>query len=102
MDDVIKLIKQAYTKDTIGQGVPNESSREVFASINSVSRSEWSAAGVNGLKPSFVATTPSINYEGEMIVELSGERYSVYRTYLKKDSDEIELYLERKVGVSHG
>lgn len=98
MDDVIKLIAEIYTMDSLKQKIPTETSREVFASINSVNRAEWHNAGHNGLQASFVATTPSINYNGEELVEWNGTRYTVYRTYLRADSDEIELYLEKKAG----
>lgn len=99
MDDVIKLIKETYaTDDSIKQKIPTESAREVFASIKSVDRTEWHNAGHDGLKPALVATTPSINYDGEKLVEWRETRYTVYRTYFKAETDEIELYLQQRAG----
>ena len=36
----------------------------------------------------------------EKIVKLRGERYAIYRTYIRQD-EMIELYVERQVGVSN-
>lgn len=43
----------------------------------------------------------AFDYNGEDIVEIDGNRYSVYRTYRAK-ADEIELYLEKKAGSENG
>lgn len=104
MDDLITLIKEGYTRDDIGQMVPVETSRQVWARLQSVTRAEWADAGQSGMQPQLVAVTPIVNYDGESIVQLgSGEstkRYAVYRTYFGPNSDTIELYLERKVGTN--
>ena len=104
MDDLIYLIAQTYTRDDIGQFIPSETSRAVWAHLQSVTRAEWAQAGQNGMQPQLVAITPLVNYEGETIVQIGegeqAKRYGVYRTYFPPDSDTIELYLERKVGVS--
>lgn len=94
----IKLIKQTYQTDEIGQKVPVETEKEVFCSVSSVSGSEWFEAGRNGIKPEIKVTMFCPDYQGEEIVELDGTRYSVYRTYLAKH-ELIELYLEKKAGV---
>ena len=137
---VITLIKQTYTTDAIGQQVPVETRRTVFCDLQSVSRSEWAAAGQLGLNPELVAVMFSPDYQGEEIVEISisgiseavyledealrqlygytesmlragadddpagpgtAIRYGVYRTY--RDRNEVvELYLQRKSGVTNG
>lgn len=103
MDDLIYLIKESYTQDEIGQMVPNETARAVWASVRSVTREEWRDGGQNGLQPQLVVITPTINYEGEKIVQIGdgelAERYGVYRTYSPPNSDMIEMYLEKKTGV---
>lgn len=95
---IIKLIKQTYETDEIGQKVPVETETEVFCSISSVSGSEWFEAGRNGIKPEIKVSMFCHDYKGERIVELDGIRYSVYRTYQAKH-EVIELYLEKKAGV---
>lgn len=97
MDELITLIAESYTTDAIGQRIPVETMRDVWAHISSVSRSEWFQAGQNGMKPALVAVTPRANYAGEKTAVIRGKRYSVYRTYFTYDADTIELYLEEKV-----
>ena len=99
MDSLIYLISQAYSQDDIGQVIASEIKNEVWASLQSITRAEWADAGQNGLQPQFVAVTPIVNYNGESIAEINGKRYGIHRTYFSPDSDSIELYLERKVGV---
>ena len=54
------------------------------------------------MKPALVFITPAVNYSGEPEAELHGVRYRIYRTYRKRDTDEVELHLEEKAGVAHG
>lgn len=106
MDDLITLIREGYARDEIGQMVPAETSRQVWAHLQSVTRAEWLDAGQNGMKPQLVAITSIVNYGGESIVQLgegeNAKRYSIYRTYFGPDTDSIELYLERKAGTENG
>lgn len=95
---VLTLISETYIVDEIGQQIPQETRRDVFCNISSVSAAEWFEAGRSGLKPEYRATMFSYDYGHEKIVELDGVRYGVYRTYLGKN-ESIELYLESKVGV---
>ena len=99
MDDVIKLISKEYTKNKYGISVPENSVKEIFCQIHSITRQEFFNAGRNGLNPSFVFTVFFDDYHGEPIVEYKGESYSVYRTYLRKN-DKLELYVERKGGTN--
>lgn len=99
MDDLIVLIAETYTENSIGVRVPTETRREVWAHMRSVTRAEWSAAGLAGLQPAIVAETNRVNYAGEKLAEVNGTRYAVYRTYAADNSDVIELYLEERAGV---
>lgn len=103
MDGVAFLIQTTYKKDMIGQFIPDkETLIEVLVTVESVSRREWMDAGRNGLSPEYKMTTAAINYSGEKEVEYEGVRYAIYRTYNPPESDEIELYLQRKAGVQNG
>lgn len=51
-----------------------------------------------GLNPQYQVTMFAPDYDDEKIVEFDGNRYSVYRTYLRTD-EMIELYLEHQVGI---
>lgn len=99
MDGTIILIKQTFSGDKIGQQKAEEEEREVFCTIKSVTRSEWRDAGQNGILAELVAVMPAVNYEGERVVALNGERKEIYRTYQPPESDEIELYIRNEVGT---
>lgn len=95
---ILTLIEATYTADSIGQQIAEETPREVYCGVSSISASEWFEAGRAGLKPEYRVTMFAPDYQGEEIAELDGVRYGIYRTYLG-GNETIELYLERKAGV---
>lgn len=104
MDEQIYLIAQTYQTDILGQRIPVDGQPSpVWAKIKSVSRAEWAAAGQHGLQPQLVAIVYALDYADQPVVMIgageSAKRYSVYRTYRPENSEYMELYLERKVGV---
>ena len=100
MDSSIILIEKTYTEDELGQRIPGEEKHtEILVRINSIGRNEFYKAGQSGLNPEFVFITARINYSGEKEIEFEGKRYSVYRAFSPPDSDDIELYVHKKVGV---
>ena len=100
MDDVLTLISRNLEQNAFGDYVESgETRREVFGSVQSINRSEWYEAGRKGMNPEIVFITPIVNYGFESEAEFHGTRYGIYRTYLIRETDEIELYLERKAGV---
>lgn len=96
--NVIYLVSETKTQDSIGQFVSAETNRQVFCDVRSISRAEWFDAGRNGFQPSYLFIMFAPDYEGEKIVEFNGKRYGVYRTYLGSN-EQIELYCEEKGGV---
>ena len=117
MDDVILLIADGGYYDALKVWHKAETSRQVFAKVNSVTRSEFFSGGRNGLNPQLVFTMFAGDYEGETVVEYQGQRYAVYRTYNGNKNgyvgpntssrqellaDYIELYVERKAGAENG
>lgn len=97
----IDLIKISYMTDEIGQQVGEEETlRAVGGALFSVTRQEWQAAAQAGLSPEcMVLLRDYADYEGEVVAEIDGVRYEIYRTYLTSDGG-IELYLKRPAGVS--
>lgn len=95
----IYLVAEEYTTDALGQRLPSETQRMVFANVRSVTRSEWNAAGQQGIKPEWQMTMFAPDYEGEKIVIYNGKRFAIYRTYLRAD-ERLELYVEEQVGVT--
>lgn len=96
-DDVVQLVGVTYTADSIGQRVPTEVQRQVYASVASVSASEFFAGGQRGLKPDKKITVFAPDYQGEDSLVFAGKRYAIYRTYIR-DDEQIELYCEAKTG----
>lgn len=98
MDGTAYLISETYTKDSIDQFIPGESKKEIYVHEGSISRSEYFSAGQHGLSADLLLYTQAVNYSGEKVIEYDGQPYGIYRTYRRPESDEIELYLERKAG----
>ena len=97
--NIIKLIATTKTQNEFGVWVTAETEREVFCDVSSVTRAEFFDGGRNGLNPEYVFTMFFGDYEGETILEYSGKRYAIYRTY-QANTDTIELYAERKGGTN--
>lgn len=96
-DTPVTLIAVTVTgRDDIGNPIRTETTSEAWAELKSVTRTEFQAAGAMGLKPSFLVVVPDVDYHGETLVELNGERHSVYRTFL--NGENRELYVMRKGG----
>lgn len=95
--DLLTLIDVEYTSDEIGQPIPLETTRNVFACPKSISFSEFAEAGKVGIQPQWKMEVFPYDYHNEQLAEYQGVRYSVYRTYRRND-ETVELYLERRVG----
>lgn len=97
--ETITLVPVIYEEDALKQKVPRElPGHELFCSVESITQSEWAAAGKQGLNAAYKVIVYTDEYGGEEIAVLDGIRYKVYRTYRRKD-DKTELYLERRVGI---
>lgn len=118
--DVIYLLHEKFETDELGQRVPKLCARPVYASVMSVTGSEWASGGQNGIRPELCVTMFRFDYQNEEIVNIGGcpdgdgitggQNYTVYRTYFRPprkmasglrqtgSSDDIELYLERRTG----
>ena len=81
------LISQTWTQGEFGEMKQTTQGRRVFCDVGSVSASR--------------VTMFAPDYQGEQIAQLDGVTYGIYRTYLGKN-ETIELYLERKSGVTYG
>lgn len=95
---MVTLISVTKEKNAYGIESGTESRRDVFVNVQSVTRQEFFDAGQAGLQPQYVFVMFGPDYEGEKAVEYKGKRYSVYRTYARKD-DNLELYVEERAGV---
>ncbi len=100
MSNVILLVSVTQSQDEFGVWQTSETARQVFCQVDSVTRQEFFDGGRNGLNPELRFTLFRYDYENEPVVEYSGRRYAVYRTFLGRN-DTVELYCERKGGI-HG
>ena len=78
-------------------GTPTE--REVFARMDSIDRREFYAGGEAGFRPEMRFTVFQAEYQGEDRLIWNGAAYAVYRTYHVPGTDDLELYVQREVGV---
>ena len=103
MDRVIdfKLVAVNYTTDDLGQQVNNgETIRELVGTQFGITRQEWATAAQTGLNPECtIKLADESDWQGEIIAEINGVRYAIYRTYPTNDGG-IELYLRKNVGVN--
>lgn len=99
MDGAAYLIYETYRSDGIGQHISDEEKREILVTEGALTRTEYFKAGQSGMNPEVMLTTAAVNYSGETVIEYKNVRYEVYRTYLRPDTDEIELYLRKKAGI---
>lgn len=100
MDDELILIKENYKPDKIGNIVADTQRRAVFCKVKSIDRNEFYNAGQKGLKPAYKFTMFKGDYDGEQLVEYHNVKYAVYRSYEIPDTDELELYVKDKEGVT--
>lgn len=81
-NDIIKLIKITYISDNVGNQIPEETSREVYANMFSISATEFYNAALAGLRPSFSFEIYSFEYDGETKLEYKGRTYNIIRVNL--------------------
>lgn len=98
---VFNLLVHTRTQDALLQWTEQLTARQVFGQKTSVTANEFFSAGQNGHSPEFRIVMFGPDYQGEELLELDGEIYSIYRTYQGKN-DTLELYAERRRGDDEG
>ena len=100
MTDLVKLLLLEPEKNELAEELLQPVRiAPTLGRITSVSRAERVESGLDGLTPEAVFITAETNYRGEQQAEWEGERYQIYRTYHRRESQEIELYLAKRTGV---
>lgn len=95
--DVCTLLAAERTQDAYGVWVETITERDVFCSVNSVTRAEFFEGGRNGLNPEYRITMFYADYNGETMLRYKDKTYTIYRTFLGRN-DTLELYVERQGG----
>lgn len=80
----------------------NEEKTTVLAERESTGQKEFNSAAQSGYKAECKLLIWNFEYNNQPFAETEGTRYSIYRTFRKRDDDRIELYLGTKVGVFGG
>lgn len=104
VDTIITLTTPGTrTQDSEGiwrNGTPT--TREIFARMDSVDRREFYSGGEAGFRPEMRFTVFQAEYQGEGRLIWNGDAYAIYRTYQIPGTDDLELYVQREVGVHNG
>lgn len=99
-DISFSLISYTKTKDSTGQMIPSGQPVEssCVGTLKSVSQNEFFRAAQAGFQSEGVIEMNTADYKGQKTIKISGDNFTIYRTY-EKDSDWIELYYGERVGV---
>ena len=104
IDTEITLIRpERREKDEYGvYRTVAETERMILARMDDVTRAEFYAAGQAGMRAEFRFMINPVEYAGETVCAWNGGRYAIYRTYHVPGTDDLELYVQREVGVQRG
>ena len=95
LDDVCNLISITSIQDELGQPIITEKPYMIFCSKLSITRAEFNTAGQMGHKPEMLLICDSDSYDGEKYLEYNGQKYSIYKTFMRSDGF-TELFVEVK------
>lgn len=95
--EVITLVKEVSEKNAFGVFESTKTQRDVFCSVESITRAEFFDAGRAGLNPEYKFVVFFGDYDGEKTLVYKGKTYGIYRTFHAK-TDVLELYAEKKGG----
>ena len=82
-NEIVTLIIETHTINDIGDIIPVQAKRQVFADKQSVRQSEFYQSAATGLKPELMFVVRSIDYQDEPKIEYNGKQYTVTRAYAK-------------------
>lgn len=96
-DDTVNLISVTYTEDELGQPISEEAKTKVSCCRLPVPRSEFYAAGQNGIEVTELLVIHPYEYDKQNNVEFGGKRLRVVRAY-HRNMEELELTCTEKLG----
>lgn len=98
MSEVLTLVKRTYDDDG---NLFNETRRDVFCKLESISRSEFYQAQATVLRPELVFVLADYyDYEDEFLCIFEGTWYRVIRTYRK--GQELEIIVQKAAAEEVG
>ena len=90
VDDITPI-----TKD--GNANIKQENNIVYAKNISITQSEYYNARNKGFKPELCLKINSFEYNGERFCIVKGNKYEIYRTYQKDNSEFVELFLKSNI-----
>ena len=96
---VIELVREEPKRDVYGVWKTEQTKRDLFCQVDSVTRAEFFDGGRNGLNPEYKFTMFFGDYHGEDTLIYENRAYSIYRVFHGRN-DTVELYAERKGGTN--
>ena len=94
-NDVITLVHTDYLINAVGDSIPTEVKKDVFALARSIGMKEKYEALAIGLHPELAFVLADYyDYDGQEYIEYEGVRYRVLRTF-KKTTNELEIVVTR-------
>ena len=98
MSDIsFKLISETVTKDATLQKKVTKKETSVIGFEQSAYQNEFFAADQAGIRAQGVIKMSRADYNGERLLSINGQEFSIYRTF-EASADFIELYYGRRVG----
>lgn len=97
----ITLVGKSYTPDEYGNQVAEPTETIVQAAEQKINKYEFYQAAQANIRPSRMFVVHTFEYSNEQTIIADGQKYSVIRTYPLND-DELEVYVEQKVGDQNG
>lgn len=94
---LVYLVNVNYTQNSISDNLETERLRPVYATISSITRSEYYASLAEGTKLSCVVTIRAKEYQGEHWIVIDGKELPIKRPYQKPGSPFVELTCEGAV-----
>lgn len=87
--------------DEFGNQINHETFTQVQSYEKQIQRYEFYAAAQAGIRPNKLFVIHPFEYSGEPKIKVGNDIYYIIRTYQMSD-DEMELYVETKVGERNG
>ena len=95
-NDELTLISYMVSPDGIGNQKKEKVYKTILCDIDSTTRTEFYKYGDSELRPEYIATINSCEYEGETLALFRDEQYTITRTF-KNGRDLLELTLSRSI-----
>ncbi len=94
--DIINLISETYTVNSMGDAVPSYTKTQVYANKKSIRQSEFYQAAATGLRPEYMFEVRTWDYTGQPKLEYESVTYNIIRTY-DKNGEITELICQGTV-----